>query len=128
MEVGLLAIVRGRRHQNQVTSPRSEQFAELIALSFLYFAAEVGRRHPVRFVADDEIPLRSGAELSFQLLRARRHVEPEDEPITLDERIAGDRGLDLITRDGVEAEPELLGHLILPLLDKTARRDDQAAF
>jgi hypothetical protein len=50
-----------------------------------------------------------------------------DEPVTLDKRIAGDRGFDLITCDRVEAEPELLGHLVLPLLDKVARRDDQAA-
>jgi hypothetical protein len=53
--------------------------------------------------------------------------EPEDEPITLDERIASDRGFDLIARNCIEAEAELLSHLVLPLLDKAARRDDEAA-
>ncbi len=45
----------------------------------------------------------------------------------LDERIAGERRLDLVAGQDVEAEAELLGHFVLPLLDQAARRDDQAA-
>ena len=66
-------------------------------------------------------------ELRLQLVRARRHVEPHDQAVLLDERIAGDRGLDLVAGQKVEAEAELLGHLLLPLLDEAAGRDDQAA-
>ena len=81
----------------------------------------------MRFVANDQIPFGSSAQFGLQLLGARRHIEPKNEPVTLDKRIAGDRGFDLITGDGVKAEPEFLGHLILPLFDEVARRDDQAA-
>ena len=48
--------------------------------------------------------------------------------LRLDERIAGERRLDLVARQDVEAETEFLGQLVLPLLDQTAGRDDQAAF
>ena len=37
------------------------------------------------------------------------------------------RGLDLVAGEDVEVEAELLGQLVLPLLDQAARRDDQAA-
>src|SRR5690348_11521182 len=65
LEVSLLAIVRGRRHQQQVTGPGSEQLARLLALRLLHLAAEVVRRHAVCFIADDEIPLRVSAQLGF---------------------------------------------------------------
>ena len=71
---------------------------------------------------------RRGFELGLQLVGARRHVEPNDQPIPLDERIAGERRLDLVARQDVELETEFLGHFVLPLLDEAARRDDQAAF
>jgi hypothetical protein len=55
----------------------------------------------------------------------RSLVEPHDQPIVFDKRIAGDRRLDLIARQRVEARTELLGNLVLPLLDRVAGRDDQ---
>ncbi len=67
-------------------------------------------------------------ELRLKLVGARRHIEANDQPIALDERVAGERRLDLIARQDVEREAELLGQFVLPLLDEAARRDDQAAF
>src|SRR5207248_1150794 len=40
---------------------------------------------------------------------------------------AASRGLDRVTRDDVEVEPELLRKLVLPLLDEAARRNNEAA-
>ena len=100
---------------------------ELVALRLLHLAAEIGGRHAVRFVADDEVPVWRGLQLRFQFVGARGHVEPHDEAVAFDERIAGERCLDLVAREDVEGEAELLRHLVLPLLDETARRDDQAA-
>src|SRR6266852_20303 len=92
------------------------------------------------FIRDEEIAIhrlkgaalenfiRDAAELGFQLVRTCGHVEPQYKATFLDERIARDRSFNLIARQDVEAEPELFGHLVLPLLDQTARRDDEAAF
>ncbi len=66
-------------------------------------------------------------QLGLQLLGARGHVEAHDQAVALDEGVAGERGLDLVAGEDVEGEAELLGHLVLPLLDQAARRDDQAA-
>ena len=83
----------------------------------------------MRWASSQMMRSQSGAacELRLQLVGTRRHVEPHDQPVLLDERIAGDRGFDLIAGQDVEAEAEFLGHLVLPLLDQTSGRDDQAA-
>src|SRR5690606_27128780 len=77
--------------------------------------------------ADDQVPVGRGLQLCLQLIRTRRHVEPEDQSMSLDEGVSGNRRLDLIAREDVEAKAELLCKLVLPLLDETARRNDEAA-
>ena len=64
LEVRLLAVVRRRRHQQEISSPSAQQFAELVALRLLDLAAEVGRRHAVGFVADNEVPIRAMPQTS----------------------------------------------------------------
>ena len=83
----------------------------------------------MRWASSQMIRSQSGAasQLRLQLVGARRHIEAHDQPVLLDERIAGDGGFDLIAGQKVEAQAELLGHFVLPLLDQAARRDDQAA-
>jgi hypothetical protein len=127
LEVGLLAIVRRRRHQEEVARPRAEQPTELVTLRFLNLSAEIGSGHAVGLVADHQIPFRCGGQLRFQFIRARRHVEPDDQPVALDERVAGDRGFDLIARQRVETQTEFLRKFVLPLLDEITGSDDQAA-
>ena len=41
--------------------------------------------------------------------------------------LPGDGRFDLLARDDIEGQVELLLQLVLPLLDKVARRDDEAA-
>ena len=79
------------------------------------------------FVADHEVPLGRGRNLRLQLVGPGHHVEPDDQPIALGERVAAERGLDLVARQDVEGEAEFLGHFVLPLLDQRARRDDEAS-
>jgi capsular polysaccharide biosynthesis protein len=81
----------------------------------------------MRLVADYEVPFGCSGQLGLQVVRVRRHVEPNNEPVALDERVAGDRGLDLIARQRVKMQTEFLGKLILPLLDEISRSDNQAA-
>ena len=73
LEVLFLAVVRRRRHQQEVPGQRREQLPELVALGVLDLAAEEGGRHLVRFVADDEVPAAVGRlELRLHVLVARR--------------------------------------------------------
>ena len=127
LEVRLFPVVRGGGHQEEVARPAAEELAELVAPGLLHLAAEVRSGHAVGLVADDEVPVRGGLELGLQVVRPRRHVEAEDQPAPLREGVAGDRVLDLVAGHEVEGQAELLGHLLLPLLDQAARGDDEAA-
>src|SRR3546814_19723244 len=76
------------------------------------------------FVADDQVPFAGTHELLLKLLIAREHIETDDQPIPVAERIARPRVLDHVAREDIEFEIELLAEFVLPLLDQTARRDD----
>src|SRR5205085_8443261 len=80
------------------------------------------------FIADDEVPIGRGLKFRLQFIRARRHVEPQDQAVSLDERISGYGRLDLIARENLEGKVEFFRKLVLPLLDETARGDNETAF
>jgi hypothetical protein len=63
----------------------------------------------------------------LQRLGSCRHVETHDQPVALGERVARDGGFDLFMGDDVEGQVELVFQLVLPLLDKVARCDNEAA-
>jgi hypothetical protein len=106
--------VRRCRHQQEIPRPGSQQLPQFVSLRLLYFAAKIGRRHSVRFVANDEVPIRRRLQFGLQLGRTRGHVEPHDETILFNEWIASDGSFNLITGQDVEAEAKFLGHLVLP--------------
>src|SRR5690606_11840431 len=112
----LLAVVRSRRHQQQVARVRAELLGEIEALRALQLLAEEVRRQLVRLVEHDEIPGRS-AELVVRLLSSRQLVEPHDEVIGVLEGIAAWRGELEFLREHAELETELLEELVAPLLD-----------
>ena len=56
LEVLFLAVVRRRRHQQQMPADLSELLPDLVALGVFDLAAEIGRRHAVGFIADDQVP------------------------------------------------------------------------
>ena len=128
LEILVAAIVRRRRHQQEMAGLLADQLSELIALRVLDLIAEQVRRHSVRFIADYEVPIRRGLQFGLQGLGARRHVEAHNKTPALGERIAGNRALDLLATDHIEVEGELLFQFVLPLLDEISGRDDQASF
>ena len=128
LEVFFLAVVRCRRHQQQVAAGLAELLADLVALGVFHFTAEIGGRHAMRFVADDQVPFLRAHELVLELFIARQDVETHDQPVAVGERIAGSRRLDHVAREDVEFQIELLAELVLPLLDQAARCDDEAPF
>ena len=79
LEILFLAVVRRRRHEEEMPAARAEKLPELIALRVFDLAAEEARRHAVGFVADDEIPFAGCAEHRLQIVVAAQHVEPGDQ-------------------------------------------------
>ena len=107
LKIRLLAVVGRSRHQQEVPGHPASQCAELEPFGVLDFLAEEAGRHSVRFVADDEIPLRGRFELGLQLLIPGKHVEPRDQPGAVHERISGLGCLDLLPAQDIETQAEL---------------------
>ena len=127
LEVLFLAVVRRRRHQQEVPRERREQLAEPVALGVLDLAAEERGRHLVRLVADDEIPAAvRRLELLLHVLVARELVETGDDQVGFEEPVAGARGLELVVGEDLERQVEAAVELVLPLLGQAARADDEA--
>ena len=108
-----------------MTGPSSS--AELVALGLLDLVAVVVRRHLVRLVDDDEVPVggrraspgapRCGESWSSRAIS--RGFSANGLPLR--------DGLDHVAGEDLEVEAELLPQLVLPLLDEAARGDDEAA-
>ena len=125
LEVLLLARVRGRGHEEEVTGPCAEELAELEALGLLEFAAEPVGAHPVGFVDDDQVPV-AVLDLLEQGLVAGEVVHPGDEERVGIEDGLADGGVDELVGQDVEAQAELEEELVLPLVDEATRGDDEA--
>ena len=81
----------------------------------------------MRLVADDEVPLRGGAELGLEVVAARELVHARDQQVVIHERVARVRPGDHVAAEDLEREPELLLQFVLPLVGEAPRRDDEAA-
>jgi hypothetical protein len=88
--------MRRSRHQQKVAGPAADQLSQLVPLGVFHFIPEQARRHPMSLVTDDKVPVRGGVQLGLQRLGSRRHVEPHDEAVAFDKRIAGNRELNLL--------------------------------
>ena len=128
LEVLFLAVVRRRRHQQEVPRERREELAEFVALGVLDLAAKDRGRHLVRLIADDEIPTAvRRLELLLHVLVARQLVEPGDDQVGFQEPVAGARRFELVVGENLEGQVETAVELILPLFGQAARADDEAA-
>ena len=103
--------------------------AEPVALGVLDLAAEEGRRHLVRLVADDEVPAAIGRLRASACTSSLRDelVEPGDDEVGFQEPVAGARRFELVVGQDLERQVEAAVELVLPLLGEAARADDQAA-
>ena len=128
LEVLFLAVVRGRRHQQEVARQTRQQPPELVALGIPDFASEKRRRHLVRLVADHQVVAAvRGPELRVDILVAGQLVQPGDGEIGFEEPVAGTGCLELVIGQDVEREVEAAVKLVLPLLDQASRADHQTA-
>ena len=61
-----------------------------------------------------------------EVVVAREVVESRNQQVALTEGVAGAGGLDQLSGQDREVEPELVVQLVLPLADETTRSDDEA--
>ena len=126
LEVLLLAGMRRGGHQQEVAGGGAEDLAELVLLGLLDLGTEEVGRHAVGLVDDDQVPV-GLLEPFDQVFAAGDLVDPADEPIPFVEDIAGVGAVEQVLGDDVEAEPELVVELVLPLGDEAAGGDDEDA-
>ena len=128
LEVLLLPVVRGRRHQEEVAGEARQELTEPVALRVPDLAAEEGGGHLVRLVAHHEVEAAvRRLELVLDVLVAGELVEPGDREVGLQEPVAGARRLELVVGQDVERQVEPAVQLVLPLLGEAAGTDDQTA-
>ena len=120
LKVLLLAVVRCRRHEQEMAAEFSKLLAQAVALGVFDLATEIAGRHPVCLVADDQIPLVRLAEPLLQFLIPGKHVKPGYQPVVVIERIARTRRVDHVAGEDVELETKFLAELVLPLLDQAS--------
>ena len=126
LKVFFFAVVRRGRHEQKVARDGAQQFTQLKTLGFFDLVAEVAGRQFVRLIDDDQIPM-GEPQLFLQVNVPGELVYPRDHQVDVVEGVARTRCFDLLARKQRERQAEFFEHFILPLIDQTARRDDQHA-
>ena len=126
LEVLLLAIVGGRRHQQQVLGRGPEGLAELVAQRLADLVAPEMGCHPVRLIDHHQVPLGLPQHRLQLLLPPGELVDSGYEPGLALEDVEGVDAVEVLLRDNLELQPELVEQLLLPLDGETARSDHHA--
>ncbi len=126
LEILRLAVMRRRRHKQQMPGELAEELAEAVALGVLDLIAKEGGRHLVSFVANHKVPVGVG-QLGLDVLITAQLVQAADGHRILGEPIAGARRFKLVVRQDLEGELESLVKFVLPLLGEIAGAHDHAA-
>ena len=127
LEVLLLAVVRRRRHQQEVAGQAREELPQAVPFRVLDLAAEERGRQLVRLIAHDQVPARvRRLQLLLHVLVARQLVQTGNDQIGLEEPVAGAGGFELVVGQDLERKLESAVQLVLPLLGEAAGADDQA--
>ena len=126
LEILLLSVVRGGRHQQEVPGEAGQKLSQVITLGVPDLAAEKAGGHLVGFVAYHQVPFAvGGLKLLLHVLVAGQLVQPGDREIGLQEPIPGVGGFELVVGQNFEGKLEPAGQLVLPLLRQGAGTDHQ---
>ena len=120
LEILFLAVMRRGCQQQEMAGDPGKHSAELVSLGIFNFTAPHGSGHFVRFVANDQVPIRC-AELVLQLLIARELVQTGDAEIDFVENVSRYGGFQAVIGQNFKAQMEFLIELVLPLLSQIAR-------
>ena len=88
LEVLVLAVVRGGRHQQQVAGVVAHPLAHVVALGALDLTAEVVGAHAVGFIEHHQVPLGRLLQPGLQLPIAGELIHAGDEQRPLCERVS----------------------------------------
>ncbi len=126
LKIFLLAVVRRGGHQQEMARPRPEPFGQPKTARLLQLVAKKMGGEFVRLVEHDQIPT-CGAEFFLEFLITRHLIQANDEGVDVFKRIAARGSHFHVSGKDVELQPELFEHFLAPLIDQTARRDDDDA-
>ena len=120
LEILFLAVMRRGCQQQEMAGDSGKQSAKLVSLGIFNFTAPHGGGHFVRFVADDQVPIRC-AELVLQFLIARELVQTGNAEIDFVENVSRYGGFQAVIGQNFKAQMEFLIELVLPLLGQISR-------
>ena len=122
-EIDRIALVRRRREQQIVGGLFAEQFAQAIPLALVL---RIPRRHAVRLVHDDQIPVVGLADARQDFL-ALGQIHRSDELRLLIPHVDAILNAQIGPAQDVERFLEAVGHFALPLEGEVCRADDEDA-
>jgi hypothetical protein len=125
LEILLFAVVRRRRHEQEVAANAGEKLPQAVALCVFALATEKGGRELVRLVANNQIVTAVGSrELLVDVFVPRYLVKSGDGQIVFEKPVAGPGSFELVVCQDLKWKVETTAQLILPLLDKTPRANN----
>src|SRR5438552_10078252 len=109
-----------------MTSDLAEQLPKLVAFGEFDLTAKESRGHFVRLVDHHQVPI-GLFQLCLYMFVARELVEACDAKGHVDEGVARCRGFQAVVGEYIEGDLKFATQFVLPLLDKVAGGDNQAA-
>ena len=126
LEILLLAVVRGGRHQQEVPGEAGQELSQVITLGVPGLASEEAGGHLVGFVAYHQVPFTvGGLELLLHLFVTGQLVQPGDRQIGFQEPVPRVGRFELVVGQNFKGELEPAGKLVLPLFSQRAWADHQ---
>ena len=126
MKVFVLAVVGCGSQQDELTGMSREQSSQLKALGIFDLGTEIGRRHFVRLIDNDQVPV-YGGQFSLDIDIAAEFVESGDAQVVLLKPVTRSGGSQSFIGQYLKRETELFIQFILPLFHQTTGSDDEAA-
>ena len=114
--------MRSRRHQQDIPG-LAQTFTHLVSLGLLHLGSEHRRRHFVRLVEDDQIPVNVTRLVQNPVAVAREDVQTGKPQTTPCERIPA--LIDQVLGEYLEGQAKFLGHLVRPLVHQRPGGDDK---
>src|SRR6266542_322047 len=126
LEILLLPIVGGRRHQEEMPRELSKHLPESISLRVLDFIAVERCGHFVGLVTNNEVPV-GVRQLCLHIFVAAQFIEAANGQRIFSEPVSSARRFKFVVCENLEWKLKPLKKFVLPLLGEIARTHDQTS-